>query len=80
MKKPSEAKTILYEPSRISTGCKKYRVFQHYSNDELFLKENGGGGRREFHRVPFDRLVSPFFSKSLSWIPWMHPPPIPPKD
>jgi len=66
MKKPAEAKTILYEPTEISMGCKKYRVFSTLnSNDELFLvrKMEGVGGESftGFHRVPCDRLVSTMF-------------------
>ena len=73
MKKPAEAKTILCEPSEISMGCKKIQGFSTLnSNDELFGKENGGGGRREFHRVSQGftgflaiRWFQPCFSKDF---------------
>ena len=54
---------MLCEPSRISMGCKKIQGFSTLnSNDELFGKENGGGGRREFHRVSQGSLRSVGFT------------------
>ena len=50
------------------------------SNDELFGKENGGGGRREFHRVSQGSLRSVGFNHVSPKISGMHTPPIPPKE